>query len=191
MKLCFMFINRDDCKKVERFLANEFNVERDNYLGYDTLSIPLEQYEQAVIRGIDFIITCNIRTAWWVDKYGQRTTVDSVPLLFAEIPHTFKHNKFLRKIAQFLCSVYAKNYEKRLEKSILIHYTPCYNVEFRLARNNEAVENHQYYTEEITKYCLGHYHIFNYISVCDAFGKIITVINRNHSVEWPITNRPR
>ncbi len=189
MKLCFMFINRDDCKKVERFLANQFKVERDNYLGYDTLYVPKKDYEQAVTYGIHFINTNNIRTAWWITNDNERMTVDSIPLLFAEIPPAFKNNKFLKKVAKTLCNIYAKNFGKRLGETIFVHYTPCYNVEFRIARNDEALENHKFYTEEITKYCLAHYHIFNYILVCDAYSRDLTIINRNHSVEWP-TKRP-
>lgn len=185
MKLCFMFINREDCKKVEQFLSTLFTVERDSYLGYDTLYVPQKDYEQAVIQGIRFINKNNIRTAWWITDDNQRITLDSIPLLFAKLPSVFKNNKFMRKTAEMFCFLYAKNFERLLGVTILVHYNPCYNVEFRIARNDKALENHEHYTEKITKYCLTHYHIFNYILVCDAYSRDLTIINRNHSVELP------
>ena len=115
--------------------------------------------------------------------------INCIPLLRAEVPAFLKKSNFLRKITTSLCRRYAKKFEKRLNQPILIQYTPNNNVEFRLLRNDETVEDHEYYTEEITKYCLAHHHIFNYISVYDSFGKIITTINQSGLVEWP-TKRP-
>jgi len=189
MKLCFIFINLDDCKKVEQFLGSQFNVERDKCLGYDTLSVPKKDYEQVITCGIQFINANNIQTACWITNDNQIMAIDGIPLLFAEIPQAFKNSNFLKKVASNLCNIYAKNFGRRLGETILVHYTPCYNVEFRIVRNDKAMENHELYTEEITKYILVNYHFFNYILVCDAYSRDLTLINRNHSVEWP-TKRP-
>ena len=189
MKLCFMFIQSDYAKKVELFLSRQFDVKSTNYHGYDMLYVPGDDYKKAITDGIKFIIDNNIQNAYWVNTECRQMPINCIPLLCAEVPAFFKKNDFLRKIVASLCHMYAKKFEKRLNQHILIQYTPYDNVEFRLLRSDKAVENHQYYTEEITKYCLAYRHIFNYISVCDTFGKIITTINRNHSTEWP-TKRP-
>lgn len=182
MKLCFMFINREDAKKVEQFLTKQFKVDRDSYLGYDTLYVPKKDYKQAVTEGLKFINFSDIRTAWWVDADNQRMPTGIVPFLFAELPPMFKENKLLRKTSEILCCQYAHAYSKLLGVPVLFEQTATGNVEFNLPRCHEVTDNHTRYMQEITEYCKSHVHIFSYIAVCDAYGKTATIINKNRSV---------
>lgn len=108
-----------------------------------------------------------------------------LPLLFAEVPEFFKANITTKKITNSLCRKYAKQFERRLGVPVSWHYTPQYNVEFLLTNCKETLENHDFYMEEIIRHCLVHRYIFSYIGICNIRGKITTMINRNHSVEWP------
>ena len=113
-----------------------------------------------------------------------------IPLLFAEIPQDFKAKKNFKKKADKLCRRYAKQFERRLEVPVRWYYTPHNNVEFRLVGCDEVCSDHEYYMEEIIKYCLVHRYIFSYIGICNAQGKIITMINDEQSIELPIRKAP-
>lgn len=182
MKCCFMFISREDAKKVEQHLSNQFMVEKDSYLGYDTLYVPKNDYRQAVVEGLKFINFSDIRTAWWIDADNQRMPTGVVPLLFAELPPMFKNNKFLKKAAEMLCCQYAHSYENLLGIPVLWKETPTGNIEFYLVRCHEVIDNHASYMKSIIEYCKSHRHIFSYITVCDAYGEISTTINKDCSV---------
>lgn len=182
MKLCFMFINRDDCKKVEQHLSKQFKAERDSYLGYDTIYVQKEDYRSAVTEGLKFINSNDIRTAWWIDSDNQRMPTGIIPLIFAELPHVFKKYSLFRKAADLLCSQYSHTYSKLLGVPVLFEPTAAGNVEFHLVRCHEVADNHARYAQEIIDYCKNHRHIFSYIAVCDAYGGTTTIINKDLSV---------
>lgn len=190
MKFCFIFSEPESAKKVLQFLSTYFQVTLDNCLDYITLSVPKRDYRQAVDKGLVFINCNNISGAWWFNVDNKRMDTDVLPLLHAQIPDFFRKNKFLAKIADILCNKYAKNFANRLNTDISLEYTSCDGVNFNLVRSTDVVENHEIYTEEIIKYTLGHWHIFSHIIVLDAYGNSITMINRNHSTQWPIPKTP-
>lgn len=185
MQTCFMLKNISDAKRIHKFLSTQFGVTLDFYLGHHIICAAKKDYKRVVSIGIKFINIKKISDAWWVDVNGNRMPSNSIPLLFAKIPNIFKRNPLLQMIAGKLCHKYAKNFANRLEQTICFHYTPCGNVEFHLARENDVLQNHEYYVEEILKYCLGNKHFFSYIIVCDAYGDSITTINKYRCVEWP------
>lgn len=178
MKACFMFIEREDAKKVEEFLSKKFKVERDNYIGYNTLYVDEKNYQQAVDEGCKFINFSGVRTAWWINTNGQRMPVCVVPLLYAELPRIFKIKKgeSLEKIVDMACCQYAYKYEKLLGVPVLFERNSIANVEFRLARCHEVDNNHELYVKKIREFCQSKRQMFSKIIVYDAYGKAVTTI---------------
>lgn len=75
---CFLFATYDKIGEFMTELKKRINtdVTKDSYIGYKTIYVPAEKYEEAVIEGLNIIFndkSYETAGAYWVNCYGERS----------------------------------------------------------------------------------------------------------------------
>ena len=116
-KGCFMFLSFENAwmLKVElsKILQKEILIE--NYLEYYVIFVNSKEYKDTIILGTEILLQNEISDVWWLDSFQNKISLDSVPIVYAEISDLLKErneeadwNKFAKWCIKRYCKRYAK-----------------------------------------------------------------------------------
>lgn len=121
---CFLFATYD---KVDEFVAElkkriNTDVTKDSYIGYKTIYVSAEKYEEAVIEGLNIILSdksYETAGAYWVNYYGERSCYCDEEILYMTLAKKYVDNKGgLTRFAKLRLTVWKEKLEKLLNTDI-------------------------------------------------------------------------
>lgn len=144
-KSCFLFNGREPAKAFAECLSKQLGVKLDvdSFIGYGTVYVPAEYYEEAIQKGINnLLITQN---GFWMDFYNERNCYDYEPILALK-PHSSCYDKKgkLKKVEELAIRGWIMNLGRRLGEELLYNKKYLTNViEIGIRRKSDTPFKHE------------------------------------------------
>lgn len=173
-KGCFMFNGRELAESFADCLSKQLGVKSDvdSFIGYGTVYVPAEYYEEAIQKGVNQLLT--YQNGWWLDFYNERMCYDYEPII-ALAPHDSCYDKKgnLKKGEEIVIRMWLKNFERTLGEEILFDKKLRRVIEIGVRRTADAHLRHEAFLEKIRNSRLLEKSPFGGYAYMDYYGKYI------------------
>lgn len=173
-KCCFMFNGREPAKSFANCLSKELGVEPDvdSFIGYGTVYVPAEKYEEAIQKGINNLMVT--QNGWWMDFYNERKCYDYEPII-ALSPHSNCYDKEgkLKKAEEIVIRMWLKKLERFLGEELLFDKELRSVIEIGIRRRQDAHLRHEDVLNKIRNTNLLEKSPFGGYAYVDYYGKYI------------------
>lgn len=125
-KCCFMFACYDKVDEFVTELKKRINadVTKDSYIGYKTIYVPIEKYEEAVIEGLNIILndkSYETAGAYWVNCYDERSCWEDEQILKMVVsPKSLDKKGFWTRLTKREIEKWKEKLEKVLDKEVVL-----------------------------------------------------------------------
>lgn len=143
-KCCFMFSGREPAESFASKLRNVLGVkvDVDSFIGYGTVYVPADKYEEAIQKGSNILIVD--QNGCWVSFYDERKFCDFEPVLALKLPDScVDKNGFIKKADEVTVKMWIKSLEKVLGEKILYDKYFCKNIELGITKTADAHLRHE------------------------------------------------
>lgn len=173
-KCCFMFNGREPAKEFASCLSKQLGVKLDvdSFIGYGTVYVPAECYEEAIQKGVNNLLTT--QNGYWMDFYNERKCYDYEPIL-ALSPHSSCYDKDgkLKKGEEISIRMWLKNLERMLGEELLFDKEFRSVIEVGIRRKYDAHLRHEDVLNKIRQTSLLEKSPFEGYAYVDYYGKYI------------------
>lgn len=149
-KSCFLFNGREPANTFARNLEKHLDVkvDVDSFIGYGTVYVPADKYEEAIQKGVNMLLLSN--NGFWVDFYNERNLFDYEPIL-ALAPHSccYDKNGKLKKGEEIVIKMWFKALERVLGEKIITVKELKRVIEIGIKRTYDAHLKHEEVLDKI------------------------------------------
>ncbi len=149
-KCCFLFNGREPAKIFASNLSVQIGVKLDvdSFIGYGTIYVPADKYEEAIQRGINNLLIS--KNGYWVDFYNSRRFFDYEPILALNLHSScYDRNGKLKKGEEIVIRMWFKALERVLGEKIITDRELKKVIEIGIERIDDAHLRHEDVLEKI------------------------------------------
>lgn len=186
-KGCFMFLSFENAwllkEELSKILQKEIQIE--TYLEYYIVFVNSKEYKDAIIVGTEILLQSEILDVWWLDSFQNKISMNSVPIVYAEISNLLKERNEeadWNKFAKWCIKQYCKQYSNIIGKEVF--YTKdsvSDGVQFYIKRESGLDQEYGELIKKMRTYLSKHRkNIFTKLVLCNFWGEHVSEIkNKN------------